>query len=753
MDSKHPTLLIPFSTYCFYEQLSYSPFFSMSDSFAIISEEFANHQNPPAVVVPGDGIQEQYNNIVNDLAINAALDGNGQMSSETNGKEIMPSATNNLILPDPVQIHAITSNHNTSSSIEHVQINSTTPNDVHIPNLVQVVQFSPAVDHMTEGIMFHPLYPTPNQGRHSPGDTRFIKKEKLEMDDTPYKQFLTVGSLQHYQKPTSLSFDKPRLSKMGRRSSPDLRHTSSDILQQLHLSICNDKSDKRSHKNERLHNNSHAPESVINDVLYSDHKCKWPGCTESFPLLSEFTQHLQTTHILEEKSTAQVRYQKNMVTHLEQQLKKEKSLLTAMTTHLNHQPSLIFPRNNIIPSVPIISAMDTETRILNQTNSSDDHLTNSDSTPIFSTTGTEISPSMISVSATPHNHSQGHTLTPHIFPTVYQTADSTQQQPLLILQQPSGSTTLLPGLYPSASTGSLPSLNSTPLLAPVSISALPGAGETYSQTPLSVKSEFSPLDFHLKSSPHLLDASPGRKMPRMQLFSDVDDARNTLEQFKNINSRPPFTYAALIRQAIIESENRNLTLNEIYNWFSRNFVYFRDNAPTWKNAIRHNLSLHKCFQRVELPSQRGAVWTVNDELFKKRKTVIRTPYQDENAESFYSHDSQDSNSTFLPFQNFTLSASREKLYGNGTISEVKNEELDTTPIHFDAKTMNLSNFSTNTDSMDIGNTVCIKTELDVDMERNDLNSLPNLDKIYEVLVHPTEQDTDTQECSDSEQNA
>lgn len=26
------------------------------------------------------------------------------------------------------------------------------------------------------------------------------------------------------------------------------------------------------------------------------------------------------------------------------------------------------------------------------------------------------------------------------------------------------------------------------------------------------------------------------------------DARNTLEQFKNINSRPPFTYAALIRQ-------------------------------------------------------------------------------------------------------------------------------------------------------------------------------------------------------------
>ena len=35
-------------------------------------------------------------------------------------------------------------------------------------------------------------------------------------------------------------------------------------------------------------------------------------------------------------------------------------------------------------------------------------------------------------------------------------------------------------------------------------------------------------------------------------------------------------------QAIIESTDRQLTLNEIYTWFQNNFAYFRRNAATWK---------------------------------------------------------------------------------------------------------------------------------------------------------------------------
>ncbi|XP_016303045.1 forkhead box protein P2 isoform X4 [Sinocyclocheilus anshuiensis] len=90
------------------------------------------------------------------------------------------------------------------------------------------------------------------------------------------------------------------------------------------------------------------------------------------------------------------------------------------------------------------------------------------------------------------------------------------------------------------------------------------------------------------------------------------------EFYKNADVRPPFTYATLIRQAVMESGDMQLTLNEIYSWFTRTFAYFRRNAATWKNAVRHNLSLHKCFVRVE--NVKGAVWTVDEMEYQKRRS-------------------------------------------------------------------------------------------------------------------------------------
>ncbi|XP_014387879.1 PREDICTED: forkhead box protein P1 isoform X6 [Myotis brandtii] len=103
-------------------------------------------------------------------------------------------------------------------------------------------------------------------------------------------------------------------------------------------------------------------------------------------------------------------------------------------------------------------------------------------------------------------------------------------------------------------------------------------------------------------------------------ISSADIAQNQ-EFYKNAEVRPPFTYASLIRQAILESPEKQLTLNEIYNWFTRMFAYFRRNAATWKGAIRTNLSLHKCFIRVE--DECGSFWTVDDEEFKRGRHIQR----------------------------------------------------------------------------------------------------------------------------------
>lgn len=88
-------------------------------------------------------------------------------------------------------------------------------------------------------------------------------------------------------------------------------------------------------------------------------------------------------------------------------------------------------------------------------------------------------------------------------------------------------------------------------------------------------------------------------------------------------ARPRFTYATLIRQAILESPGKQLSLSAIYVWLQREFAYFRQNEATWKNAVRHNLSLHKCFRRVETAS--GSVWVVDENEYQRRKAkrVVR----------------------------------------------------------------------------------------------------------------------------------
>ncbi|XP_062871542.1 forkhead box protein P1a isoform X2 [Trichomycterus rosablanca] len=120
----------------------------------------------------------------------------------------------------------------------------------------------------------------------------------------------------------------------------------------------------------------------------------------------------------------------------------------------------------------------------------------------------------------------------------------------------------------------------------------------------------------IPSSLHALGPVRKRYSDKCNMAMDQDIVQNK-EFYLSAEVRPPFTYAALIRQAIFESPDKQLTLNEIYNWFTRTFAYFRRNAATWKNAVRHNLSLHKCFVRVE--NVKGAVWTVDELEFQKRR--------------------------------------------------------------------------------------------------------------------------------------
>lgn len=67
----------------------------------------------------------------------------------------------------------------------------------------------------------------------------------------------------------------------------------------------------------------------------------------------------------------------------------------------------------------------------------------------------------------------------------------------------------------------------------------------------------------------------------------------------HVTSKPPYSFSCLIFMAIEESAGKALPVKDIYAWILGHFPYFQ-RAPTgWKNSVRHNLSLNKCFRKVD----------------------------------------------------------------------------------------------------------------------------------------------------------
>jgi hypothetical protein len=54
----------------------------------------------------------------------------------------------------------------------------------------------------------------------------------------------------------------------------------------------------------------------------------------------------------------------------------------------------------------------------------------------------------------------------------------------------------------------------------------------------------------------------------------------------HIQGKPPYSYATLITYAITNSPNKQLTLNEIYNWVMEKYPYYKTAGTGWKVNIK-----------------------------------------------------------------------------------------------------------------------------------------------------------------------
>jgi len=107
------------------------------------------------------------------------------------------------------------------------------------------------------------------------------------------------------------------------------------------------------------------------------------------------------------------------------------------------------------------------------------------------------------------------------------------------------------------------------------------------------------------------DAEEGEQREAIYLPTPKSNARR--------NPWGNFSYADLITQAIQSSPEGRLTLAQIYDWMIASVPYFGQRADStssagWKNSIRHNLSLHQRFLKVQNEGAgKSSWWTLNPE--------------------------------------------------------------------------------------------------------------------------------------------
>ena len=83
--------------------------------------------------------------------------------------------------------------------------------------------------------------------------------------------------------------------------------------------------------------------------------------------------------------------------------------------------------------------------------------------------------------------------------------------------------------------------------------------------------------------------------------------------YQGTMNKPPYSYAALIGQALFSTPDLRMALADIYTWIMQKYPYFRKEDSGWQNSIRHNLSLNQCFIKTQRGPQnpgKGCLWAI-----------------------------------------------------------------------------------------------------------------------------------------------
>jgi hypothetical protein len=131
--------------------------------------------------------------------------------------------------------------------------------------------------------------------------------------------------------------------------------------------------------------------------------------------------------------------------------------------------------------------------------------------------------------------------------------------------------------------------------------------------------------------------------------SKTKKSKSPRDQEYDINdpTKPPKPYLEIIADAVLSCSIKMMQLHEIYGYMEEKYAYFQRNVnKSWRNSVRHNLSLNECFIKAGRGSNgKGNYWRIHplcEKEFirgnfrrKSFKQLIRAGNQQSTSPSIY----------------------------------------------------------------------------------------------------------------------
>ncbi|KAJ5010469.1 hypothetical protein K4K57_007123 [Colletotrichum sp. SAR 10_99] len=227
-----------------------------------------------------------------------------------------------------------------------------------------------------------------------------------------------------------------------------------------------------------------------------------------------------------------------------------------------------------------------------------------------------------------------------------------QKSPLAPLKSQGNRLNMVPMAPPSARTPNTDSLHKKPYLSkfktvaqkPPVVDLAAGFGKENVHPQLYPAPPTINFDqFYMHKAPGkrtLMEAAPIKESRPLKKVKADESGLPPHDSFPPIlddGTKPGHSYATLIGMAILRSPQRRLTLAQIYKWISDTYSFYKAEESGWQNSIRHNLSLHKAFIKVERPKDdpgKGNYWTIQEGMeqqFMKDKPARKTATTAENV--------------------------------------------------------------------------------------------------------------------------